>query len=139
MYSFVADLLWVAAPPSSGSAWAACPKTVNGPPLRVVSTQFALQFVTAVTAPPLVGCVIWSRRDIVSVLFQDNDGSKVEQPRISETRIEQILQPFYKPAKMADLFTDYASKDDDFLQVVSTKECLIGHSIGPICKPNLNQ
>ena len=27
---------------------------------RVVSTQFAQQFVSAVTAPPLVGCVIWS-------------------------------------------------------------------------------
>ena len=42
--------------PSSGSAWPACQKTVN----REVSIQFAQQSVTAVTAPPLVGCVVWS-------------------------------------------------------------------------------
>ena len=28
---------------------------------REVSTQFVQQFVTAVTAPPLVGCIVWSR------------------------------------------------------------------------------
>ena len=28
--------------------------------VREGSTQFAQQFVTAVTAPPLVGCVVWS-------------------------------------------------------------------------------
>ena len=27
---------------------------------REVLTQFALKFVTAVTSPPLVGCVVWS-------------------------------------------------------------------------------
>ena len=33
-----------------------------GPPLlgRKVSTQFAQQFATAVTDPPLVGCAVWS-------------------------------------------------------------------------------
>ena len=31
------------------------PKTVN----REGSTQFAQQFLSAVTAPPLVGCVVW--------------------------------------------------------------------------------
>ena len=33
-------------------------KTVNG--RGVGSTQFEQQFVTTVTAPPLVGCVVWS-------------------------------------------------------------------------------
>ena len=34
---------------------------------REVSTQFALQFVSAVTAPPLVGCVVWSLSNIVYI------------------------------------------------------------------------
>ena len=42
--------------PSSGSAWQACQKMVN----REGLTQFAQKFGTAVTAPPLVGCVVWS-------------------------------------------------------------------------------
>ena len=48
--------------PSSGSEWPASPKTINRAPLlgREVSTQFTRQFVTAVTAPPLVGCVVWT-------------------------------------------------------------------------------
>ena len=49
--------------PSSGSAWPACPKKRKiGPPLLGAkgSTQFARQFVTPMTAPPLVGCVVWS-------------------------------------------------------------------------------
>ena len=29
---------------------------------REGATQFAQQFVTAVTAPPLVGCVVWSQK-----------------------------------------------------------------------------
>ena len=41
-------------------------KTVNRASLlgREISTQFAKQFVTAVTTPPLVGCVIWSPRHL---------------------------------------------------------------------------
>ena len=35
-------------------------KTVN----REVSTQFTQQFVSPVTTPPLVGCVVWSRYDV---------------------------------------------------------------------------
>ena len=48
--------------PSSGSAWPACPK--NGKSGhhwgREGSTQFAQQLLSAVTDPPLVGCVVWS-------------------------------------------------------------------------------
>ena len=36
---------------------------------RVVSTQFAQQFVSAVTDPPLVGCVVWSLYYFVIQLF----------------------------------------------------------------------
>ena len=45
--------------PSSGSAWPACKKRLIGPHYwgKECSTQFAQSFVTAVTAPPLVGCV----------------------------------------------------------------------------------
>ena len=49
--------------PCSGPAWPAFKKKRSiGHPLRgrQVSTQFAQQSVTAVTAPPLVGCVVWS-------------------------------------------------------------------------------
>ena len=49
--------------PSSGSAWPASPKKmVNRAPLlgRKILTPFAQWFVSAVTAPPLVGCVVWS-------------------------------------------------------------------------------
>ena len=49
--------------PSSGSAWPACPKNGKSGPHcwgREGSTQFAQQFLSAVTAPPLVGCVVWS-------------------------------------------------------------------------------
>ena len=74
----------------------------------------------------------------MSVLFQDDDGSKVEKPRISETRTEhgpktftcelkcQELQPFYKSAKRADLSSDYMTEthpvDQDLLQAVRTKD-----------------
>ena len=80
---------------------------------------------------------IGGSHDTVSMLFQDDDGSKVEKPRISETRTEhgpktftcelkcQELQPFYKPAKRADLSTDYMTEthpvDEDLLQAVRTK------------------
>ena len=35
---------------------------------REVSTQFACQFVTAVTAPPLVGCVVWNHNQDTPVI-----------------------------------------------------------------------
>ena len=49
--------------PSSGSAWTAFPKNVKSGPHGYgpeVLTQFGQEFVTAVTAPPLVRCVVWS-------------------------------------------------------------------------------
>ena len=49
--------------PSSGSAWPACPKNGKSGPHcweRGGLTQFAQQLETIVTAPPLVGCVVWS-------------------------------------------------------------------------------
>ena len=49
--------------PSSGSAWPTCPKNGKSGPHcwgRGGSTQFAQQLEFAVTAPPLVGCVVWS-------------------------------------------------------------------------------
>ena len=49
--------------PSSGSAWPTCPKNGKSGPHcwgRGGSTQFAQQLESAVTAPPLVGCVVWS-------------------------------------------------------------------------------
>ena len=49
---------------ASGSAWPACPKNGKSCPHcwgREGSTQFAQQFLSAVTAPPLVGCVVWSQ------------------------------------------------------------------------------
>ena len=81
---------------------------------------------------------IGGSHDTVSVLFQDDDGLKVEKPKISETRTEhgpknftcelkcQVLQPFYTPAKRADLSTDYITEthpvDQDLLQAVMTKD-----------------
>ena len=50
--------------PSSGSAWSACPKNGKSGPHcwgQGGSTQFAQQLEFAVTAPPLVGCVVWSQ------------------------------------------------------------------------------
>ena len=50
--------------PSSGSEWLACPKNGKSGPHswgRGGSTQFAQQLEFAVTAPPLVGCVVWSQ------------------------------------------------------------------------------
>ena len=55
--------------PSSGSTWPACPKNGKSGPLswgRGGSTQFAQQFEFAVTAPPLVGCVVWSQCILLS-------------------------------------------------------------------------
>ena len=49
--------------PSSRSAWPTCPKNNKSGSHcwgREGSTQFAHQHVSAVTAPPLVGCVVWS-------------------------------------------------------------------------------
>ena len=54
--------------PSSGSAWPACPKNGKSGPHcwgRRGSTQFAQQLEFAVTAPPLVGCVVWSQYNLV--------------------------------------------------------------------------
>ena len=36
---------------------------------RVVLTQFALQFVSAVTAPLLVGCVVWSLHPVIVTVY----------------------------------------------------------------------
>ena len=72
----------------------------------------------------------------MNVLFQDDDGSKVEKPRISETRTEhgpktltcelKCQEPFYKPAKRADLSSDYMTEthpvDQDLLQAMRTKD-----------------
>ena len=47
---------------SSGSAWPSCLKNCKYDPIvwyESFSTHFAHQFVTAVTAPPLVDCVVW--------------------------------------------------------------------------------
>ena len=59
--------------PSSGSAWPACPKNGKSGPHcwgREGSTQFAQQFLSAVTAPPLVGCVVWSQWSLVSIVYE---------------------------------------------------------------------
>ena len=42
--------------------WPACPKHGKSGPQcgREVSAKFAQQFESAVTAPPLVDCVVWS-------------------------------------------------------------------------------
>ena len=48
-------------------------KTVNRAPIaggRGGSTQFAQQFEFAMTAPPLVGCVVWSQVPDVDVMIQ---------------------------------------------------------------------
>ena len=49
--------------PFTGSAWPACTENGKlGPHCwgRDVSTLLVRQFLTAVTAPPVVGCVVWS-------------------------------------------------------------------------------
>ena len=53
--------------PSIGSAWPDRLKTVNWG--WEVWTQFAQLFVTAVTAPPFVGCVVWSHRGGVHTII----------------------------------------------------------------------
>ena len=60
--------------PSSGSAWPACPKNGKSGPHcwgRGGSTQFAQQLETTVTAPPLVGCVVWSLYHMVTQCIRD--------------------------------------------------------------------
>ena len=52
---------------SSGSAGPACQKNGKSGPHcwgRGGSTQFAHQFESAVTAPPLVGCVVWNQASV---------------------------------------------------------------------------
>ena len=56
--------------PSSGSAWETCPKNGKSGPHcwgRGGSTQFAQQLESTVTAPPLVGCVVWSLPALVTL------------------------------------------------------------------------
>ena len=48
-------------------------KTVNRDPIEG-STQFAQSFVTALTAPPLVGCVVWSLQLSCALIFSDTSG-----------------------------------------------------------------
>ena len=55
---------------ASGSAWPACPKNGKSGPHcwgRGGSTQFAQQLETTVTAPPLVGCVVWSQFNLLII------------------------------------------------------------------------
>ena len=57
---------------NSGSAWPACQKNGKSGPHcwgRGGSTQFAQQFEFAVTAPPLVDCVVWSHSFVFSICF----------------------------------------------------------------------
>ena len=61
--------------PSSGSAWPACQKNGKSGPHcwgRGGSTQFAQQLETTVTAPPLVGCVVWSHGTHLIVFFHQH-------------------------------------------------------------------
>ena len=39
---------------------------------REGSTQFAQQLESAVTAPPLVGCVVWNRRQCIIIIVSSN-------------------------------------------------------------------
>ena len=56
---------------SSNASHPAAPYGKSGPHWgREGLTQFAQQLVSAVTAPPLVGCVIWSRFDTVLSNYQ---------------------------------------------------------------------
>ena len=64
-------------------------KTVNRGPHcwgREGSTQFAQQFLSAVTAPPLVGCVVWSLQIVVNTSFQ-TVSSTVFRTRVSLQRL----------------------------------------------------
>ena len=81
---------------------------------------------------------IGGSHDTVSVLFQDDDGSKMEKPKISQTGIKhgpktfdcelkcQSIIPFFKPAKRADVWEDYPAEshpvDQDLLQAARTKD-----------------
>ena len=59
---------------SVGSPWPACPKNGKlGPHCwgRGGSTQFALQLESAVTALPLVGCVVWSHYITINKRFRN--------------------------------------------------------------------
>ena len=72
--------------PSSGSAWLAY--TNNGKSGShccgpEISTQFAQQFVTAVTALPLVCCVVWSPWILFIPSFQLECGNSVSWPLIT--------------------------------------------------------
>ena len=63
-------------------AWPACPKKGKSGPHywgREVSTQFAQQFVTAVTTPPLVCYVVWSHLFIIIItILYYSDGIYAE-------------------------------------------------------------
>ena len=66
--------------PFSESAWPACQKIAKWGPYcwgREVSTQFAQQFVTGVTASPLVGCVVWSTLQPLSHGMSDSGDMEV--------------------------------------------------------------
>ena len=61
--------------PSRGSVWPACPKNgTSGPHCwgRRGSTQFAQQLESAVTAPPLVGCGVWSLHMVASCILDQH-------------------------------------------------------------------
>ncbi len=71
-------------------------------------------------------------------MFHDDNGSKVEKPRISKTRINhalkkfdyevpcQDIKPFYKPAKRTDVSMDCAADppalDQTFSKAVQRKD-----------------
>ena len=59
---------------------------------REVSTQFAQQFVSAVIAPPLVGCVVWSHID--SLILFNRLTIFAHRDITVETRLQYELTPF---------------------------------------------
>ena len=84
--------------PPSGSAWRAGPKTVKlGPPLleREDSIQYSQQLVTAVTAPPLVGCVVWSHKmilfKIIHIFFKGHSHMYIMPSILHSDPVEIII------------------------------------------------
>ena len=69
-------------------------KTVNRTLVWEVLTQIAQQFVTAVTAPPLVGCVIWSLLYVHILYIVIISGSTPINPLISHRKRHMALPSF---------------------------------------------
>ena len=122
---------------SSVFAWPACPKNGKSGPQcwgREGSTQFAQEFVTAVTAPPLVDGVVWSPIKYITAIFN----LSVTTCQIPWIWKASLVITIRKPGKDTSLRISY-KPFSVLCSAAKVLESLILHTINKYLQPATDQ